>query len=76
MSRLVTQTTKMGIGYIKEEDVKEPSDISKNFSLVVDAIFGFSFKPPLRPPFDQIIENISKSAVPVFSIDIPSGEFL
>jgi len=23
--------------------------------LIVDAIFGFSFKGPLRPPFDTII---------------------
>ncbi|CAD6184195.1 unnamed protein product [Caenorhabditis auriculariae] len=45
----------------------------KNFTLIVDALFGFSFKPPVREPFDAIIGSILQSGLPVFSIDIPSG---
>lgn len=44
-----------------------------NFDLILDAIFGFSFKPPIKSPFDVIIDSISQSKLPVFSIDIPSG---
>ncbi|PIO75009.1 hypothetical protein TELCIR_02971 [Teladorsagia circumcincta] len=43
------------------------------FSLIVDAFFGFSFKPPVREPFSDIIEAVTKSGIFVFSIDIPSG---
>lgn len=73
MKRLVTQVTKMGINFVNEDTIKQPSDISNDYALVVDAIFGFSFRPPLRSPFDTIIDAITKSAVPVFSIDVPSG---
>lgn len=46
-------------------------------SLIVDALFGFSFKPPLRSPFDQIIQLMldaqkSHNKV-VFAVDVPSG---
>uniref|UniRef100_A0A915BSK5 NAD(P)H-hydrate epimerase n=1 Tax=Parascaris univalens TaxID=6257 RepID=A0A915BSK5_PARUN len=73
MKRLVTQVTKMGISFVNEDSIKQPSNICNDYAMVVDAIFGFSFRPPLRPPFDTIIDAITKSAVPVFSIDIPSG---
>jgi len=41
--------------------------------LIVDALFGFSFDGPSREPFTTIIEKMSKSVIPVISIDIPSG---
>ena len=28
--------------------------------MVVDAIFGFSFKPPIRTPFDSILNSLIK----------------
>lgn len=43
------------------------------FSLIIDAIFGFSFKGDIRPPFDEIIRSINQSSKPVLSVDIPSG---
>lgn len=43
------------------------------FSLIVDAFFGFSFHPPVREPFAEIIDAVTKSGIFVFSIDIPSG---
>ncbi|VDK42184.1 unnamed protein product [Anisakis simplex] len=74
MKRLQTQVTKMGIDFVSVDSVtNNPSDISKNYSLIIDAMFGFSFKPPLRAPFDAIIDAVVKSNVPVFCIDIPSG---
>ncbi|KAE9552383.1 hypothetical protein FO519_004396 [Halicephalobus sp. NKZ332] len=75
MNRLVKQTTLMDIPYL--ESMPSASDLQK-YSLVVDAIFGFSFKPPIREPFDSIIKVLieNNSQVPIFSIDIPSGKFL
>lgn len=74
MERLVKQTKKVGIPHIDDSVFKNPSDMKNKFTLVVDAIFGFSFKPPLRQPFDDIIEAVNKSSLPVVSIDIPSGK--
>jgi NAD(P)H-hydrate epimerase len=41
--------------------------------VVLDAIFGFSFKPPVRAPFDAALPLIARSRLPVVSVDIPSG---
>ena len=48
-------------------------EMNAKYSLIVDALFGFSFKPPVRPEFNQIMENLIQTTVPVCSIDIPSG---
>lgn len=40
--------------------------------LLVDALFGFSFQPPVREPFDECIKAFVDAKVPVLSIDIPS----
>lgn len=48
-------------------------DINSKYSLVVDALFGFSFKPPVRKEFEQIMSNLVEVTIPVCSIDIPSG---
>ena len=41
--------------------------------VILDAIFGFSFHPPVRPPFDSALPLIAKSGKPIVSVDIPSG---
>jgi len=41
--------------------------------VILDAIFGFSFKPPIRTPFDTIIPTLNDSRLPILSVDIPSG---
>lgn len=47
------------------------------FSVLVDAIFGFSFKLDpdrgIRAPFDSMIAAMAAASTPVLSIDIPSG---
>ncbi|RHY65946.1 hypothetical protein DYB35_003659 [Aphanomyces astaci] len=48
------------------------SDLSR-YGLVLDGIFGFSFRGPPRPPFDNILTLLARSSTPVVSIDIPSG---
>lgn len=47
--------------------------IGSSYQLVVDALFGFSFKPPVRPLFIPILESLQESKVPICSVDIPSG---
>lgn len=46
-----------------------------DFTFVVDAMFGFSFKPPVREPFDEIINTLNVKGIFVSCIDIPSGLF-
>lgn len=41
--------------------------------VILDAIFGFSFKAPVRAPFDEVLPLISSSKKPIVSVDIPSG---
>lgn len=41
--------------------------------VILDAIFGFSFKGPVRAPFDEVLPLISSSKKPIVSVDIPSG---
>ncbi|XP_043251387.1 NAD(P)H-hydrate epimerase [Colletes gigas] len=46
---------------------------SCDFLLIVDALFGFSFKPPVRETFVPIISLLENTSIPICSIDIPSG---
>lgn len=41
--------------------------------IVMDAIFGFSFKGEPRAPFDRVIESLKKTDKPIVSVDIPSA---
>ena len=41
--------------------------------VILDAIFGFSFHPPVRAPFDAVLPLLAKSGLPIVSVDIPSG---
>ncbi|KAL0579870.1 hypothetical protein V5O48_002117 [Marasmius crinis-equi] len=41
--------------------------------VILDAIFGFSFKPPIRAPFDTALPLLTESKLPIVSVDIPSG---
>ena len=50
-------------------DIKDTS----NYKLIVDALFGFSFKPPVRPDFMPIVDILKTSKAPICRIDIPSG---
>ncbi|KAK7028836.1 hypothetical protein VNI00_014849 [Paramarasmius palmivorus] len=45
----------------------------KTTDVILDAIFGFSFKPPIRAPFDAVLPLLTASKLPIVSVDIPSG---
>uniref|UniRef100_A0A7P0Z426 NAD(P)H-hydrate epimerase n=1 Tax=Homo sapiens TaxID=9606 RepID=A0A7P0Z426_HUMAN len=69
---LVTQCQKMDIPFLGEMPA-EPMTIDELYELVVDAIFGFSFKGDVREPFHSILSVLKGLTVPIASIDIPSG---
>ncbi|KAJ2806537.1 NAD(P)H-hydrate epimerase [Coemansia guatemalensis] len=52
------------------QDLKTSIDSS---DLIVDALFGFSFKGSPRAPFDKVIETLRNTNKPIASVDIPSG---
>ena len=55
------------------EGVPPQEVFDKEYDLVVDALFGFSFKPPVRDNFKDIISRLQSTCLPLCSIDIPSG---
>ncbi len=56
----------LGLEPLKEVDFTK-------YELVVDAIFGTGFEPPVRGQAVKWIEAINRSGLPVVSVDIPSG---
>ncbi|XP_022768406.1 pyridoxine/pyridoxamine 5'-phosphate oxidase 1, chloroplastic isoform X4 [Durio zibethinus] len=79
-SGLVTQLESLLIPFLSVDEL--PVDLSKDFDILVDAMFGFSFHGSPRPPFDNLIQKLvhlhscgqmqHKSPV-IVSVDIPSG---
>lgn len=45
----------------------------KNYSLIVDAIFGVGLKERLSPFYQAIIRGLNQSNRPIISVDVPSG---
>lgn len=69
---LVRQCADLNIPMLSALD--ECAEFSSGYDVIVDGIFGFSFKGnTIRAPFDEIVSAINKSKLPVASIDIPSG---
>ncbi|KAI6689254.1 hypothetical protein NL676_026082 [Syzygium grande] len=77
---LVTQLESLRVPFLSVEDL--PSDLSTEFDILLDAVFGFSFHGTARPPFDDIIRRLvglrksdqtNKKSPVIVSVDIPSG---
>lgn len=62
---LVDVCRRVGVRVVDSADVGA-------FDVVVDALFGFSFKAPLRRPYDALVRSL-EGARRVISIDVPSG---
>lgn len=74
--RLTTQLQQLGVQQI--ETVEEVKKLTAEPSLlvIVDSLFGFSFKPPVREPFNELIDHLAskhKEIAPIVAVDIPSG---
>ena len=61
----------MGIEFADATPSLETLD--RDYGVVVDALFGFSFKPPVRPSFADLLRALSGTKTPVASVDVPSG---
>ena len=48
--------------------------LQASYGQVVDALFGFSFTPPVRPAFAGVLDTLRRLRVPVCSVDVPSGK--
>ncbi|EHA8588801.1 putative WD and tetratricopeptide repeats protein 1 [Cocos nucifera] len=77
---LVTQLESLSIPFLSVEDL--PQNLSDDFDLIVDAMFGFSFHGQPRPPFDVLIQGLAslsgiengfKRKLAIISVDVPSG---
>ena len=68
---LTAQCQKMDIPFIDE--LPSADTINATFDVVVDALFGFSFKGTPRPPFDAVLATLTQVTKPLVSVDIPSG---
>ncbi|XP_046596294.1 NAD(P)H-hydrate epimerase [Neodiprion lecontei] len=55
--------------------VEKISDLRplNEYLIIVDALFGFSFKPPVRESFKEIMDVLKNANVSICSVDIPSG---
>ena len=72
--RLQKQCENMEIPIIPPSNDVEPLKQALNTSdVVLDAVFGFSFQPPIRAPFDAVLPFLNDSRLPIVSVDIPSG---
>ncbi|XP_013387664.1 NAD(P)H-hydrate epimerase isoform X2 [Lingula anatina] len=69
---LTTQLEKLDIPFLSYLP-HETSLINDSYNLVIDALFGFSFKGPPRQQFKEILETLKKVQLPLVSIDVPSG---
>ncbi|KAL8284037.1 hypothetical protein RQP46_005150 [Phenoliferia psychrophenolica] len=45
----------------------------QNADIILDCVFGFSFKGPVRDPFKVVLQEFVKTDKKVVSVDIPSG---
>ena len=54
-------------------DAQPLIDALARTDVILDAIFGFSFQPPVRAPFDAALPLLTASRLPIVSVDIPSG---
>ena len=60
---------------VREVDALDSADVAPIFSadLIVDAIFGTGFRPPMTPLYAGAIAKINNSGRLVIAVDIPSG---
>ncbi|KAJ3226588.1 hypothetical protein HDU81_007232 [Chytriomyces hyalinus] len=68
---LMTQLKMLGVTVLTTLD--DMDVVLSDAVLVVDAVFGFSFKGDVRAPFDRVIKALKSHEHKALSVDIPSG---
>jgi NAD(P)H-hydrate epimerase len=69
---LVNQCEKLNMPFLIKFPI-EANIIDSTYTLIVDALFGFSFKGPVKAPFIDVLELLKVVKIPICSVDIPSG---
>ena len=70
--RILLQCNNLEIPVYKELD-QTSGNIVEQSHIILDALFGFSFKGEVRDPYKEIIGIFEKTNRPIVSVDIPSG---
>ncbi len=56
-------------------DCPQVEDLNLHYQVVVDALFGFSYKgPEIRHPFHGPLSILRDVHIPIASVDVPSGK--
>lgn len=62
---------------IDNENDEKIKELFKQSNVIVDALFGFSFHPPLREPFNSIVKDMVDQQLhhekKIVAVDVPSG---
>ncbi|ADW69807.1 bifunctional ADP-dependent NAD(P)H-hydrate dehydratase/NAD(P)H-hydrate epimerase [Granulicella tundricola] len=56
-----------------DEHLEAIIELLSEADLILDAVVGTGFKPPLRGPAAILRDALAKSAIPVVAVDLPSG---
>jgi NAD(P)H-hydrate epimerase len=70
--QLATQAAPLVTAQTAELESKEAAEIF-GVDLIVDAILGTGFRPPLQPLYAAAIQKLNSLVVPTVAVDIPSG---
>ncbi len=74
LARLHAETPSVAITSVLDEDALAASrDTIASADLLIDAVLGTGFKPPLRGLAAALRELVANSAAPVVAVDLPSG---
>lgn len=74
--RLTKQLQQLGVKEIETIEEVKKLTAEPSLKVIVDSLFGFSFKPPVREPFKELIDHLAaknKEIAPIVAVDIPSG---
>jgi len=74
-SKLVKQCEDVGVKVL--DHLPEEESNNHEYDVIIDAIFGFSFKGEAREPFGTIINKMIEmqqtKKIPIIAVDVPSG---
>jgi NAD(P)H-hydrate epimerase len=73
LARLRTQTPEVVLTQLLGTDGLADEEIIPPAELLIDAVVGTGFKPPLRGLAGVVRDLLAKSNVPVVAVDLPSG---
>ncbi|NPA52827.1 MAG: NAD(P)H-hydrate dehydratase [Aquificae bacterium] len=61
------------VSFVTKQNLRKLTNAVKKTQIVIDAIFGTGFTPPVKGYREKAIQIINKYSKPIISIDIPSG---